>query len=141
MLAASVILLFLVLDFAPFEPVDGNGGMVLSRKDGLLLLTGLVLYLFYTVKSKNKKEGEVILPAKQGPPVYFSIFNIIIGIAGLYFGAEFIISSSVTIAESLGAGTMTLGIIIGLGTSLPELATGINCAIQRETDLGNRETL
>ena len=63
------------------------------------------------------------------------MLNIVTGISGLYFGGEFIISSSVSIAEMLGAGTMTLGIIVGLGTSLPELATGINCALKKRTDL------
>ncbi|MBI9103943.1 MAG: calcium/sodium antiporter [Spirochaetales bacterium] len=165
MLAASVLLLLLVLDFPPFSPqgAGNTGKMILSMKDGLILLLGLALYLLYTINNMNKPEALVpaetpILAdipttiskvvkrssddhsskadasAREGSAAG-SIIKILIGIGGLYIGGEFIISSSLSIAESLGAGTMTLGIIIGLGTSLPELATGINCALKKETDL------
>ncbi|MBI9105026.1 MAG: calcium/sodium antiporter [Spirochaetales bacterium] len=159
MLAASILLLLLVLDFAPFSPSSGNlksTTMILSLKDGLILLLGLSLYLLYTVNSMKKSELPVLadipttvdvnkdgLPkssqetssSSSGPSVGGSILKIVIGIAGLYVGGEFIISSALSIADTLGAGTMTLGIIVGLGTSLPELATGINCALKKETDL------
>ena len=150
MTAASLLLLLLVLDFPPFIP-EGKGTMLLAMKDGLILLLGLCLYLLYTINSMKKPAGLVsdssVPPeidwdeslgsgsATADDPVLRSIFNILIGIAGLYFGGEFIISSSLSIAGTLGAGTMTLGIIVGLGTSLPELATGINCALKKETDL------
>ncbi|MDC7225433.1 MAG: sodium:calcium antiporter [Spirochaetales bacterium] len=145
MLAASILLLLLVLDFPPFSNEADSSNMVLTLQDGLLLFLCLIMYLLYTINSMNKPDSKPELRASAIPdaptlPIephsaVDSTFNILTGIAGLYFGGEFIISSSVSIAEALGAGTMTLGIIVGLGTSLPELATGINCALKNETDL------
>ncbi len=140
MVSASLLLLLLILDFPPFTN-DSSNSLVLSFKDGLILLLGLCLYLLYTFNTMKPSGNSMINPPEpetlktDEKKTGSAVLNILLGIGGLYLGGEFIISSSLDIASTLGAGTLTLGIIVGVGTSLPELATGINCALKKQTDL------
>ena len=64
------------------------------------------------------------------------IFYMIVGILGLKFGADFVVDNSVLIANSLGLSESFIGMtIVAIGTSLPEIITGIISARKNETDL------
>jgi len=138
----TLLLVLLLWDRAPLMP--GGTTAMLSRQDGIILLMGLFFYLLYTLHSMkqspcpqvvDKQYDEVVVKTVESDPVALSIFKVLMGVAALYFGGDFTITGAVSLATALGAGTMVLGVIVGVGTSLPELATAISCALKGETDL------
>jgi cation:H+ antiporter len=59
-----------------------------------------------------------------------------VGLIGLYFGAEWLLSGAVDIARELGMEERVIGItIIAFGTSVPELVTSGVAAYRKETDI------
>jgi cation:H+ antiporter len=121
-----------------FWAIGSNG--VLSRIDGFTLSLGFLAYLAIVItgakkgsyvgeekfKTLNKKEQKMAL----------NIFLIIIGIAGLTIGAEWVVNSVSEISRRLGVPELVLGLtIVALGTSLPELATTIVAALKKEGDI------
>ncbi len=70
------------------------------------------------------------LPTKTGMIALF----IILGLIGLPLGANILIRSAVEIAEQLQVSDAVIGLtVVAVGTSLPELATSIVAALQRQT--------
>jgi cation:H+ antiporter len=142
MMASTLLIIFQVLDYPPFTPSIPQAG--LSRQDGMVMLLGMCMYLLYTfhvianvppnpeVREKYRarygKREEIRTWLK-------AIGQIFIGIAGLYLGGDFTVTGATTIAIGLGAGTLVVGVIIGVGTSLPELATAISSVMKDQTDL------
>lgn len=142
MMAATLLVLFQVMDFSPL--VAGQPQAALSRQDGIVLLLGISLYLLYTFhviadvppnptvrgeyESQYGKHDEVCAWLRP-------IAKILVGIGGLYLGGEFTVTGATTIAVGLGAGTLVVGVIIGVGTSLPELATAISSVLKDKPDL------
>ena len=142
MLASTLLIIFQVLDIPPFSSpgVQPN----LSAQDGLVMLLGLCMYLLYTF--------HVIADVPPNPQVrdqyqerygkqehlrawMKAIGQIVLGIAGLYLGGEFTVTGATAIAIALGAGTLVVGVIIGVGTSLPELAAAISSVLKNQPDL------
>lgn len=130
----SLLFLFFLRDFE------------LARWEGFVLFTLLIVYVIYSFKiSKtedspelNKEiEAEIKEPLKY--PILDGVF-IVSGIIGLVYGAEWLVDSAVTIAESFGINKAVTGLtIVAIGTSLPELATSVVAALKKESDiaLGN----
>ncbi len=142
MLASTLLVIFQVLDFPPFSSSATQPG--LSRQDGLVMLLGIGMYLLYTfhvianvapnpdVRGKYQerygRQEEIRTWLK-------AIGKILLGIIGLYLGGDFTVNGATAIAVGLGAGTLVVGVIIGVGTSLPELATAISSVRKNQTDL------
>lgn len=62
------------------------------------------------------------------------------GLAGVIFGADLLVTGSVTFARAVGISEAVIGLsLIAIGTSLPELAASVTAAIRRhpEISLGN----
>ena len=60
----------------------------------------------------------------------------VIGLFGLYFGGEKLVTGSVTIASTLKLRPQLIGItIIALGTSLPELVVSVNAVLKDSPDI------
>jgi cation:H+ antiporter len=61
---------------------------------------------------------------------------IVLGIAGVIFGADLVVDSAVIIMTILGVSEKFIGLtIVAFGTSLPELATSVVAAIRKEMDI------
>ena len=68
--------------------------------------------------------------------VLVSIALLLSGAAGLYFGSELFVSSSVMIAQSIGISEFVIGVsIVAFGTSLPELVTSIVAAVRKQNSI------
>jgi cation:H+ antiporter len=64
------------------------------------------------------------------------LLMIIVGIAGVVGGAELVVNSAVLIMKVLGVSEKFIGLtIVAFGTSLPELATSVVAALQKEMDI------
>jgi len=115
---------------------------VLHYWEGMILVTLLVLYLLFLIAKvrRDKKKGDVKLEELEdadGQKSYwlYTLF-ILVGIAGLVFGAQWMVKGATAIATSFGVSEYVIGVtVIAFGTSLPELATSIIAAMKGRTDI------
>jgi|TARA_A100001518_G_C1212142_1_gene54715 cation:H+ antiporter len=118
----------------------------LSRIDGALLFTAVVVYtLFLIISSRREKAAEVDHefakefgldePAKP----HAGLINaglVIAGLVLLVVGSNFLVEGAVALARALGLSELVIGLtVIAIGTSLPELATSIMAAFRGERDI------
>ena len=69
-----------------------------------------------------------------------SLFFLIFGSLGLYFGSEFLIDGAKSLAKKLKVSDLVIGLtIVSIGTSFPELVVGLISAFKGYTDfvMGN----
>lgn len=130
-LLAVVVLWFMVSD----QVIDGAGQNILSRIDGLILISFFIIFLYYVFGiakqgGENTEEKIVVLPT------YKSLGMIALGLVGLVVGGKWIVDGAVTIATSFGLSEALVGLtVVAVGTSLPELATSIVAAYKRNVDI------
>ncbi len=109
----------------------------LGRLEGLILNTALVGFVFFSLWSSrrfSKKSKEEILKPKLKLPL--AILIIILSCGGLVFGADLLVDNAVIIAGRMGVSERAISIsLIALGTSLPELATSVIAAFEKEMDI------
>jgi len=127
---AALAILFLMVNI-PFS----GGNHLLSRIDGLILLSLFVLFQFYIYRQiKNNKPAEAV--PVNNIRLTLTIFLIIIGLAGLVIGGKLVVNNAVLLAQALGISEKIIGLtIIAAGTSLPELATSVVAAFKKKTDI------
>ena len=108
------------------------------------MLLGVCMYLLYTFHTianvPQTKEFTEQYQTRYGTVDAMrawakAVGQIILGIGGLYLGGEFTVTGATNIAVGLGAGTLVVGVIIGVGTSLPELAAAISSVLKNKPDL------
>lgn len=122
----TILLLVLIL--------DGK----LSRLEGLLLLAGFVLYLFFVIRDalKNRTQGDEV----KLMSVPKSLLFMIIGLAAIIGGGNLVVNNASLIAQALGMSQTLVGLtIVAIGTSLPELVTSFVATKKGDTGiaLGN----
>lgn len=118
--------------------------------EGAILFTGVLLFtLFMIYKNKNKSNLAVDLPEVDISKPNSKIVNKIwlknlsflsLGIAGLFYGSQWLLDSATNIALQFGVSPYIIGVtILAVGTSIPELTTSIIAAYKKETEiaLGN----
>ena len=116
---------------------------VITRGQGFILILFMIMYIIYSIyeekKLNNEKINEEIIKevkSKENYSIIKIIIYMILGILGLKFGADFVVDNSVIIATNLGLSERLIGMtIVAIGTSLPEIITGIISARKNETDL------
>jgi cation:H+ antiporter len=105
--------------------------------EGVIFLILLGLYLVWSVfqaRRKSNKSKEVFLPA--GMPVWKALLWVAVSVAGLYFGAEWLVNGATSLALSWGVSDRIIGIsIVAFGTSVPELATSMMALYRKENDI------
>lgn len=108
---------------------------VLSRVDGLILLTLFGLFLYYVYKQlSTDPETEIITPKKYSNLKMWGF--IILGLTGLVIGGKLIVNAAVEMAIVFGVSEKIIGLtIIAAGTSLPELATSVVAAFKKNSDI------
>lgn len=111
-------------------------GNVLGPLNGILLLLGIIAYIFVVVrgaiKDRNTASTEEI---KTLPPLVSTIY-IIGGIAAIIFGGQLVVNNATAIAKDLNWSETFIGLtIVAIGTSLPELVTSIVAARKGESGL------
>jgi cation:H+ antiporter len=121
---------------------------------GLILLGALALILVDSARSAQAHrraaaadaeaaeddEDDLLEEADPDMPWWKILGFLALGLIGLPIGADFLIDSSVTIAQAFGVSDTVIGLtLVAVGTSLPELATTVMAALRRHSDvaLGN----
>ena len=111
----------------------GSKGEFLSRLDGILLISILVIFYVFVLKDSMKDQLDVDIHLFS---TVKSIVFILLGMVGLYFGAKLVVNNAVKIAHLLNVSDKFIGLtMVALGTSLPELVTSIVAMIRKHTDL------
>ena len=114
----------------------------LSRVDGLVMLTGLVIVMIWLAKLgmksatndqlKDDYEAEIPLDVSMK----MAVFWFIVGLGTLLLGAELLVDGAIYVAETLGISDVVIGVtLVALGTSLPELAVSVISIIKKEYGL------
>ena len=69
--------------------------------------------------------------------VFGSVVAVVVGLAGLAFGADLLVKGGTEIARNLGISEEVIGLtLFALGTSLPELAASVIAALRGHSDVG-----
>ena len=122
----------------------------ISQIDGLILIAALIGFTIYTIKTVNKQrvtenksienenvEGELFLSRYRIETYPKALGLVGIGIVLLFLGGHYTVDGAVTIAESVGLSQLVIGVVIvGIGTSLPELITSVIAIAKKQTDIG-----
>lgn len=131
--ATVLILAFLVIGLFV------SGQPQLTRIDGIILLAAFIFYLvilirFTLISIATGHKVDVEEVKTRSLPV--SIIFIVIGLAGVIYGGDFVVNSATAIATTFGMSNTLIGLtIVAIGTSLPELVTSIVAAKKGEADL------
>jgi cation:H+ antiporter len=121
--------------------LDGRIG----RLEGLGLFAVLVAWTVWTVRASRRTRPEVVAEYEQefGRPdgitpggVARLVSGILVGLAGLGFGADLLVDAAVEVGRFLGLSELVIGAtIVSAGTSLPEVATSVVAALRGERDI------
>ncbi|MEM7054847.1 MAG: calcium/sodium antiporter [Pseudomonadota bacterium] len=114
----------------------------LSRIDGLILISGLGLFLFimiYRALHRIKPDPSTVALLAEIPDTMSNRAAIIwtlVGLIILPLSAHILVDGAVTMATIMDVSEAVVGLtIVALGTSLPELAAAIASAVKKEDDL------
>lgn len=114
---------------------DGSSFSGLTRIDGIVFLSFMVLFLYYTF-GISKVTGECIDEITQEISTSKSMVFVVMGFVGLVIGGKWIVDGAVAIAETFNVSQSVIGLtVVAIGTSLPELATSALAAYKRQTDI------
>ena len=114
----------------------------LSRIDGLVMLTGLVIVMIWLARlglrsaanDPIKRDFEAEIP--QHVPMKMALIWFVLGLATLLGGAALLVDGAIDIARTLGVSDIVIGItLVALGTSIPELAVSLISALKGEYGL------
>jgi len=115
--------------------LDGRFG----RIDGLLFITGLLLYTTFLVR-QGRAAGPETTPATDtstSPEFHWrDIGHVIGGLALLVLGSRWLVDAATAFALRLGVSDLVIGLtIVAAGTSLPEVVTSLVAAARGERDI------
>ena len=122
-LLGSIIMLY-------FFGLDGK----ISRLEGSAML--LVYALYYVVLMKSQTNHEDDNSEEKDYSNGKLIFLLLAGFVVLVFSSNLVVDNSMLLAEKWGVAQSFIGIvIIGLGTSLPELAVSVGAALRKSAGM------
>lgn len=113
----------------------------IARWEGILLLVGYALMLWFTIRADRKamlESGEQQTVEEEKPlmPMWRVPIWIILGLAGLIYGGNMFVDSASDIAREWGVSEATIAItLVAGGTSLPELASSLVSILKGSTSL------
>ena len=132
LMLAAVVALLAVL-------VDGD----VARYEGILLLVGLVVALFLLARwsmldaaheTRVDRSMAETLDGK-GRSVRGQLLIGLAALAVTVYSADILLDGAIDIGERLELSSSFLGVMLGIGTSLPELATALAAVRRDESDL------
>ena len=114
----------------------------LSRVDGIVMLTGLVIVMVWLARLGMRsaandpiaQDYEAEIPSDV--TMSMAAVWLIVGLGTLLVGADLLVDGAIGIAKTLGVSEVVIGItIVAFGTSLPELAVSLASALKGEYGL------
>jgi len=102
--------------------------------EGIILWILFIIYMIYLFWMAKKGSGEE--EPENPKPLWLQIIMLIIGAAGIVFGADLTVDNASVIASALGMDDRLIGLtVVAFGTSLPELVTSITAAKKGAADI------
>lgn len=127
---ASAVLFFMCADMW----IDATPN-ILSRSDGLVLLSLFIMYMVYSVYSAPVQQDQSQFHIERMPVWKITVW-IISGLAALVFGAELFLNHAIALARNIGVDESVISItLVAAGTSFPELATSVVAAVKGRSEL------
>ena len=106
-----------------------------NRVEGIILFTGLILFLFLIVKIRKNDSNDDISDEVTLSNINILVY-IIISSFVLYVGSELFVNSSIYFAKYFGVSERVIGLtLVAIGTSLPELVTTLVAIYKSELDI------
>ncbi len=142
----AIILLAVIVN----DALIVGGISEIDRIDGVILLIFFGLFLYYvsilirvgrgTLKDVVLGiigEGEQMEEVEVKERPYKTSFAfVLLGIAGLVIGGEWVVNNSIIFAKSFGLSEALIGLtILAIGSSLPELITSVVAALKKQSDI------
>ncbi|MDX1939062.1 MAG: calcium/sodium antiporter [Saprospiraceae bacterium] len=118
----------------------------ISFFEGIFLVAGIITYTIFLIRQSRKEKSKEVKKeyeqeygdgkAKKPYQWLINTVLVLVGLAMLVVGSNWLIDSSITIAKQLGVSELVIGLtIVAAGTSLPEVATSILATIKGERDI------
>jgi len=134
----QLLLLIMCLDTFIFKSQQATVG----RIDGIILVILFIAFILLQIRNA-KKAAQIqndLIPSQEDEikimSPFKSILFIIIGLALVVVGGDFVVDSATEIARVFGLSENFIGLtIIAMGTSLPELVTSVVASKKGENDL------
>lgn len=129
MLMVMLIALLLMLD------------LYLGRIDGMILMLGLGLLLFWLIRlglHRQRSEPMIAEYEQEIPKISLgrALLWTLVGLIVLLASSRILVIGAVNIAEMYGVSDLVIGLtIVAIGTSLPELAASVVSALKKEHDI------
>lgn len=116
--------------------IDKTTFSVLTKADGLVLISFFIIFIYYSLSiSKNIDGLNQYVPAKQYGLMKASLF-VILALIGLSIASKWIVQEVVYLAKNFGVSQYFVSLtVVAVGTSLPELATSVVAACKRNSDI------
>ncbi len=120
-----------------------NTSFGITRIDAIILLCLFLLFIAYTIymgvhgkdfdgEIESKKE----IRESKKIPILRNLVYILLGAIGLKFGGDLTVDNAVIIAQYFNLSEHIISLtILAIGTSLPELVTGVMAAIKGNSDI------
>jgi cation:H+ antiporter len=108
-----------------------------SRNEGFVLLAGMAIALLLLIRWAST-DTDGVIQLDDDEEAHSVPGELLIGIAALIvtvFAARLLLNGALDLGEELGLGEAFLGVMLGVGTSLPELATTLAAVRRHESDL------
>lgn len=131
--------------------LDGASANIISRTDGLMLLSLFGVFMAYTIYSSQTQSAPALPEAKaemsaanaanaegetKERPMWLALIMVVGGLAGLVYGGNLFVDSASSLAKMLGVSDAVIAVtIMAGGTSLPELASCAVAAVKKNADL------
>lgn len=134
----TLIITILFFIFANL-PLNSNEKMI-SAVEGIILLGICLLFIIYNIimakKVNDFNKQETVIDTKTDVKVFKAILLVVIGIAGLKIGGDFVVENVRKIAIMFGISEKLVSLtVVAFSTSLPELITSITATKKGETDM------
>lgn len=119
-LLSGFVILFVGADLL-FDPGTSS---IITRSDGLIMLSFFIIFIVYTfglskVKGEENTQTEIYSWTR-------STLYVLGGLVALVLGGQMVVENAVSIANALGMSQNLIGLtIVAIGTSLPEIVTSI----------------
>ena len=110
-----------------------------TRLSGILLLAIFVVYFAISIR-RALAEKPTTEETEELPSILKSLLQILVGAAGIAFGANLLVENGTVLAAALGVPESVIALtFVALGTSLPELTTAITALVKGHSalSLGN----
>ncbi len=132
----------LLLAVPIFTAIFFYTGDYLSKLDGLIMLAGLGVFLYWMARlglraaCSDPMATEFDAEIRSDMRTSVAVAWLIVGFILLVAGSNLLVLSAGNLARALGVSHLFIGItIVAVGTSLPELAVTATCAFKGEAEL------